>query len=76
MPNNKCGVTMMWYKNFIKNLIFDLYMLFIGFFRLIICKAVSKEVYGIQKSLRGNVYTQLNMRNGHWSFFVDLTTQS
>ena len=51
-------------------------MLFIGFFRLIICKAVSKEVYGIQKSLRGNVYTQLNMRNGHWPFFVDLTTQS
>ena len=49
---------MMWYKNFIKNLIFDLYMLFIGFFRLIICKAVSKEVYGIQKSLRGDVHTQ------------------
>ena len=43
MPNNKCGMTMMWYKNFIKNLIFDLYMRFIVFFRLKFCKAVSKE---------------------------------
>ena len=47
MPNQKCGMTMMWYKNFIKNLIFDLYMLFIVFFRLMFCKAVSKEGCGI-----------------------------
>ena len=37
-------MTMMWYKNFIKNLIFDLYMLFIVFY----CKAVSKEGCGIK----------------------------
>ena len=35
---------MMWYKNFIKNLIFDLYMLFIVFYR----KAVSKEGCGLK----------------------------
>ena len=39
---------MMWYKNLnikiIKNLIFDLYMLFIVFY----CKAVSKEGCGIK----------------------------
>ena len=34
----------MWYKNFIKNLIFDLYMLFIVFYS----KAVSKEGCGIK----------------------------
>ena len=35
---------MMWYKNFIKKLIFDLYMLFIVFY----CKAVSKEGCGMK----------------------------
>ena len=47
MPNRKCGMTMMMYKNFIKILIFDFYMLFIVFFRLKFCKAVSKEGCGI-----------------------------
>ena len=37
---------MMWYKNFIKILIFDFYMLFVVFFRLF-CKAMSKEGRGI-----------------------------
>ena len=37
-------MTMMWYKNFIKKLIFDLYMLFIVFD----CKAVSKEGCGMK----------------------------
>ena len=41
---------MMWYKNFIKILIFDFYMLFIVLFRLF-CKAMSKEGCGIEKSL-------------------------
>ena len=45
-PNKKCGITMMWYKNFIKMLIFDFYMLFVVFFRLF-CKAMSKEGRGI-----------------------------
>ena len=40
-PNKKCGITMMWYKNFIKMLIFDFYMLCIVFLRLL-CKAMSK----------------------------------
>ena len=43
---NKYGMTMMWYKNFIKILIFDFYMLFVVFFRLF-CKAMSKEGRGI-----------------------------
>ena len=50
MPNKKCGMTMMWYKNFIKILIFDFYMLFIVFFRLF-CKAMSKEVVAFKKVL-------------------------
>ena len=35
---------MIWYKNFIKKLIFGLYMLFIVFY----CKVVSKEGCGIK----------------------------
>ena len=46
-PNNKCGMTMMWYKNFIKNAIFDLHVLFICFFRLMFCKAKSNKGCGI-----------------------------
>ena len=42
MPNKKYGMAMMWYKNFIKILIFDFYMLFVAFCRLL-CKAMSKE---------------------------------
>ena len=41
---------MMSYKNFIKILIFDFYMLFIVLFRLF-CKTMSKEGCGIEKSL-------------------------
>ena len=41
LTNKKFGMTMMWYKNFINNLIFDFYMLFIIFFRLMLSKAVS-----------------------------------
>ena len=36
-------MTMMWYKNFIKKMIFDLYMLFVSD-----CKAVSEEGCGIK----------------------------
>ena len=41
LTKKKFGMTMMWYKNFINNLIFDFYMLFIIFFGLMLCKAVS-----------------------------------
>ena len=37
-------MTMMWYKNFIKKMIFDLYMLFI----VSDCKAVYEEGCGIK----------------------------
>ena len=39
---------MMWYKNFIKNLIFDLHMLFIVFFKLMFCKVVSRRVVALK----------------------------
>ena len=44
-------MTMMWYKNFTKNFIFDLYMFFIAFFRFMFCKAASKEGPALKKVL-------------------------
>ena len=64
---------MMWYKNFIKILIFDLYMLFVVFFRLMFCKAVSKEGCGIlKKSYSKMKYVLCNQVSDQFHFIICL----
>ena len=63
MPNDKCGMTMIWYKNLMKKLILNLYKLFIVFSKLMFCKAVSRRVVEL-KSLIAKwkiiLYTQVS----------------
>ena len=59
---------MMWYKNFIKNLIFDLYMLFIVFD----CKAVSKEGCGTKIILIAKWNFLRNQVSDQFYFFIYL----
>ena len=59
---------MMWYKNFIKKLIFDLYMLFIVFD----CKAVSKEGCGMKIILIAKWNFLRNQVSDQFYFFICL----
>ena len=62
---------MMWYKNFIKNLIFDLYMLFIVFFKLMFCKVVSRRVVEL-KSLIAKLNILCNQVSDQFHFIICL----
>ena len=59
---------MMWYKNFTKNLIFDVYMLFIVFY----CKAVSKEGCDIKIILIAKSNFLRNQVSDQFYFFICL----
>ena len=58
----------MWHKNFIKKLIFDLYILFIVFD----CKAVSKESCGIKIILVAKRNFLRNQVSDQFNFFICL----